>query len=80
MHYQILGFHKISELDNYEKGCTGPSFQTTIRFFILDEEALEYIEVDHHEFEQAEGVIEYERNTIAEHGVSQICLTKVIGA
>lgn len=54
--------------------------QTTVRFFILDEEYGDYNEVDHHEFEQAEGIIEYERNTIAEHGVSQICLTKVIGA
>lgn len=54
--------------------------QTTVRFFILDEEALEYIEVDHHKFEQEEGIIEYERHTIRENGVRQICLTKVTGA
>lgn len=30
MTYQINGFHKFSQLDNYENGCTGPSFDQYI--------------------------------------------------
>ena len=48
-----------------------------VRFFI-DNESGEGREVSHHEFEDVEGDINYERHTIFENGVRQICLTKVI--
>ena len=55
-----------------------------VRFFIWDEEAHndyddtygDYVECDEAAFLEAEGGIEYERPTVFENGVSQICLTK----
>ena len=46
-----------------------------IRFFMYDGEG-DYTECTESEFLDAEGVIEYERFTVRENGVSQICLTK----
>lgn len=51
----------------------------TVRYFInsyndLEEDTLE--EVTEREFMVAEGAITYERHTMSENGVSQICLTK----
>ena len=52
----------------------------TIRFFVLrtDEESgeFDYLECDESEFEEAEGEIDYERHTVFENGVAQICLYK----
>jgi hypothetical protein len=58
-----------------------------VRFFIYDEDAGpqddncagagEIIEVDEETFIACEYPISYERNTIFENGVSQICLTKM---
>ena len=50
-----------------------------VRFFIWDSEDNDegdFVECDEAEFLEAEGMIEYERNTVFENGVSQICLTK----
>lgn len=51
-----------------------------VRFFVLDfcedSQEFDYIEVDEQTFINAEGAIEYERHTIFENGVNQICLTK----
>lgn len=56
----------------------------TIRFFVYDDEIRNeyddttgnFIEVNEADFLESNGVIEYERNTIHENGVKQICLTK----
>jgi hypothetical protein len=48
-----------------------------VRFFIYDEEHdYELVEVDESKFLETKGIIEYERHTIFENGVAQICLTK----
>lgn len=51
-----------------------------VRFFIWDAELNDnegdYIECDESDFIDAEGAIEYDRNTVFDNGVSQICLTK----
>lgn len=48
----------------------------TVRFFIWDEDADDYVECGEGDFKLATGTIEYERHTVRENGVSQICLTK----
>jgi len=50
-----------------------------VRFFIFDfevEGGPDYRECSEREFLETEGAIRYERNTVRENGVSQICLTK----
>mgnify|MGYP000573712105 CR=1 FL=1 len=50
-----------------------------VRYFILDydlEDGPEVVEVDEHDFLQAEGAITCERHTMWANGVNQICLTK----
>lgn len=47
-----------------------------VRFFMIVDEWTDYKEVEEAEFLEADGVIEYERNTVFENGVKQICLTK----
>ncbi len=49
-----------------------------VRFFVVDYEGdeVDLLEVNEHEFLQAEGRITYERHTVRENGCSQICLTK----
>lgn len=50
-----------------------------VRYFVIDydlEDGPEIVEVREYEFTQAEGVITYERHTVFENGVDQICLTK----
>lgn len=54
-----------------------------VRFFIVDYESEdsntygpELVEVSEHEWLKAEGPITYERHTVRENGVSQICLYK----
>ena len=54
-----------------------------VRFFVVDYEAgdeacpYDIVEVNEHEFLEAEGKITYERHTVRENGASQICLTKL---
>jgi hypothetical protein len=56
--------------------------QSTVRYFIVDydseDDAMQWdiVEVPEREFLAADGEITYERHTISENGVSQICLTK----
>ena len=48
-----------------------------IRFFIFDpEQDYELVECLEGKFLEAEGKIEYERHTMFENGVNQVCLTK----
>ena len=49
-----------------------------VRFFVVDYEGdeVDLLEVNEHEFLQAEGRITYERHTVRENGASQIVLTK----
>ncbi len=50
-----------------------------VRFFIYDfdnNDEIDIIEVSEKTFLETPGEIEYERNTVFENGVSQICLTK----
>ena len=50
-----------------------------VRYFILsyDLEEPDIIECTEQEFLEHNGVISYERHTVRENGVSQICLTKI---
>ena len=53
----------------------------TVRYFIMDydvegDDEFDLIEVGEREFVEAEGEISYERHTVTENGVSQICLSK----
>lgn len=54
--------------------------QYTVRYFIMDYDTadgeFDLIEVDEHQFLAADGEISYERHTVAQNGVSQICLSK----
>lgn len=54
--------------------------EMSVRFFVFgwDEEQQEHdiLEVSEDEFKHHPGTIDYERHTIRENGVSQICLTK----
>lgn len=51
-----------------------------VRFFYYDEDANagegDFAECGEADFLEAKGEIEYERNTVFENGISQICLTK----
>ena len=47
-----------------------------VRFFVYGENEIDIIEVNELDFINADGSIEYERNTIFQNGVNQICLTK----
>ncbi len=49
-----------------------------IRYFIIDWDSgpVDLIEVTELEFMEAPGRIEYERHTMFDNGVNQICLTK----
>jgi hypothetical protein len=53
-----------------------------VRFFVVDYDSggegdeVDLLEVNEHEFLEAEGKITYERHTVRENGCSQICLTK----
>ena len=49
-----------------------------IRFFIIDYDAelIDVKECTELEFLEADGEIEYERHTMFENGVDQVCLTK----
>ena len=50
----------------------------TVRFFIYDYSTEDIIkEVSEKEFLNDDGIIEYERDTVFDNGVRQICLTKV---
>ena len=54
--------------------------EMSVRFYVFgfDEEQQEHdiLEVSEDEFKRHPGTIDYERHTIRENGVSQICLTK----
>jgi len=55
--------------------------QINVRFFICDYESeeLDFIECNEIDFLAYDGIIHYERNTIRENGVNQICLSKSKG-
>jgi hypothetical protein len=54
----------------------------TVRYFVVDydsdDDVMEWdiVEVTEREFMAADGEITYERHTMSENGVSQICLSK----
>ena len=55
--------------------------QHTVRYFVVDYDSedngcLDMLEVSEREFIAADGDISYERHTMSENGVSQICLLK----
>lgn len=50
---------------------------TPVRFFVFDEDQLDIVECMEAEFIDAIGTISYERQTAFNHGVNQICLTKM---
>lgn len=49
-----------------------------IRFFgeAIVDECIDTVELTEQEFEEQDGAITYERHTVFQNGVSQICLTK----
>jgi hypothetical protein len=51
-----------------------------VRFFIYSDETeseeVDVVEVDESAFLEAQGEIEYQRDTVYQNGVAQICLTK----
>jgi hypothetical protein len=50
-----------------------------VRFFIVDydlDEGPDIVEVDERDFLSADGSIKYERHTVFQNGMDQICLTK----
>lgn len=50
-----------------------------VRYFVLsyDGDEADIIECSEAEFIEYDGVISYERHTVRENGVNQICLTKI---
>ena len=64
--------------------CAHPVLNTVkhvVRYFVVDFDTedngcFDTMEVSEREFIAAEGEISYERHTMRENGVSQICLTK----
>lgn len=56
----------------------GFKMNINVRFFVLDYDLDEpdIVECSESEFLEHEGAITYERHTVRENGVSQICLTK----
>lgn len=56
--------------------------QHTVRYFVYDleldnlDDPDPITEVNEHEFITYDGVIHYERHTVSQNGVAQICLTK----
>jgi hypothetical protein len=65
----------------YSLSGTYDSFcEMSVRFYVfgLDEEQQEHdvIEVSEEEFKRHPGTIDYERHSVRENGVRQICLTK----
>ena len=50
------------------------SIKTNVRYFISDYE--DHREVNEREFIEEHGTIAYERHTVFNNGVNQICLTK----
>ena len=69
----VTGIDSLS--GTYDSFC-----EMSVRFYIFgwDEEQQEYdiLEVSEEEFKRHPSTIDYERHTIRENGVSQICLTK----
>jgi len=53
----------------------------SVRYFVANYELEEpdFVECSEREFIEYEGVIHYERHTVRENGVAQICLTKTKG-
>lgn len=52
--------------------------KTNVRYFKIELESLEIVEINEGEFLELVGAgwrIQYERHTVRENGVSQICLT-----
>lgn len=49
----------------------------SVRFFVFDDETGDTKEVDELDFISYDGLTEYDRNSIRENGVSQVCLTKM---
>jgi hypothetical protein len=73
----------LGKLDDLERERDTLTEQTKnlipVRYFVIDydlEDGPELIECDEREFLQAEGEITYERHTVRENGVNQICLSK----
>lgn len=73
-------FARIAELEAERDALAELADRLPVRYFIIDydlEDGPDLAECDEHEFMKAPGRIEYERHTVRENGVNQICLTKV---
>lgn len=75
----------LGQLDDAERECDtlqerlDDKERLPVRYFVIDydiEDGPEIVEVREYEWTQAKGAITYERHTVIENGVDQICLTK----
>ena len=73
-------FARIAELEAERDALAELADRLPVRYFMLDydlEDGPDIVECDESEFMKAPGRIQYERHTVRENGVNQICLTKV---
>ena len=71
---------RIAELEAERDALTELADRLPVRYFMIDydlEDGPDIVECDESEFMKAPGRIQYERHTVRENGVNQICLTKV---
>lgn len=73
-------FARIAELEAERDALAELADRLPVRYFMIDyglEDGPDIVECDESEFIKAPGRIQYERHTVRENGVNQICLTKV---
>lgn len=73
-------FARIAELEAERDALAELADRLTVGYFMIDydlEDGPDIVECDEFEFMKAPGRIQYERYTVRENGVNQICLTKV---
>ena len=73
-------FARIAELEAERDELAELADRLPVRYFMIDhdlEDGPDIVECDESEFMKARGRIQYERHTVRENGVNQICLTKV---
>ena len=73
-------FARIADLTAERDRLAELADRLPVRYFMIDydlEDGPDIVECDESEFMKAPGRIQYERHTVHENGVNQICLTKV---
>lgn len=73
-------FARIAELEAERDELAELADRLPVRYFMIDydlEDGPDIVGCDEFEFMKAPGRIQYERHTVRENGVNQICLTRV---